>query len=214
MARRPSPRDERFAALAVAVWMACAAFSGRAGIWGSLGGAAVALGAGALILRWRSLAGLLAVRPGPLLTGALAGTAMTALTHALYPLVSRSAVRVSAWTADLYVAFATLTPLTAALALVPVVIGEEVVWRGVVHTAIAGRCGASATVVLGAAAYALAMAPTGSPVLVLAAFACGIVWGALRASTGSLLAPLVAHLLWDALVLFAYPLVNRAAGGS
>jgi membrane protease YdiL (CAAX protease family) len=51
------------------------------------------------------------------------------------------------------------------------------------------------------------MAPTGSPVLVLAAFGGGIVWGALRAHTGNLIAPITAHLVWNGVVLFLRPLV-------
>jgi membrane protease YdiL (CAAX protease family) len=38
------------------------------------------------------------------------------------------------------------------------------------------------------------------------ALLCGIVWGALRAASRSLLPPLVAHLVWDVLVLLWLPL--------
>jgi membrane protease YdiL (CAAX protease family) len=38
------------------------------------------------------------------------------------------------------------------------------------------------------------------------AFLCGIAWGALRAASKSLLPPLVAHLVWDVLVLLWLPL--------
>jgi membrane protease YdiL (CAAX protease family) len=43
-------------------------------------------------------------------------------------------------------------------------------------------------------------------VLVAVAFSCGLAWSTLRASTASLVPPLVAHLLWDALVLLWLPL--------
>jgi len=52
-------------------------------------------------------------------------------------------------------------------------------------------------------------APLGSPSLVVAAFACGLVWSALRAATGSLVPTLVAHLLWDFAVLLWMPLDAR-----
>jgi uncharacterized protein len=61
-------------------------------------------------------------------------------------------------------------------------------------------------VVLAALAYALAHAPLGSPLLVAVALLCGLTWGALRATTASLLPPLLAHLLWDVLVLLCVPL--------
>ena len=45
-----------------------------------------------------------------------------------------------------------------------------------------------------------------TPVLVLVAFGCGLVWSALRAVTGSVAPALVAHLLWDVLILMWLPL--------
>ena len=53
---------------------------------------------------------------------------------------------------------------------------------------------------------AVVQAPLGSPSLVLAALSCGLVWGALRAATASLVPTLVAHLLWDFVVLLWLPL--------
>jgi membrane protease YdiL (CAAX protease family) len=61
-------------------------------------------------------------------------------------------------------------------------------------------------VVFSAVAYALAHAPIGSPLLVALALVCGLFWSALRAWTGSLVAPLVSHLLWDLLVFSLRPL--------
>jgi membrane protease YdiL (CAAX protease family) len=60
-----------------------------------------------------------------------------------------------------------------------------------------------------ASAYALAIAPLGSPVLMVVAFFCGLSWGTLRAATASLIPALVAHLLWDLLVLLWLPLISR-----
>jgi membrane protease YdiL (CAAX protease family) len=64
----------------------------------------------------------------------------------------------------------------------------------------------TAVVVLSAVAYAVAHAPIGSPLLVALALLCGLFWSALRAWTGSLVAPLVSHLLWDLLVFSLRPL--------
>jgi membrane protease YdiL (CAAX protease family) len=61
-------------------------------------------------------------------------------------------------------------------------------------------------VLLAAATYALAHAAIGSLLLVVVALLCGIVWGALRAASKSLLPPLIAHLVWDVLVLLWLPL--------
>ncbi len=59
---------------------------------------------------------------------------------------------------------------------------------------------------MAAVVYALVHAPLGSSALAAVAFACGLAWGTLRDNTSSLVPSLVAHLLWDALVLFWLPL--------
>ena len=69
--------------------------------------------------------------------------------------------------------------------------------------------GAWRGVILAAVLYALVHAPLGSSVLVSVAFFCGLAWGALRATTASLVPTLVAYLLWDVLVLLGLPLDMR-----
>ncbi len=97
----------------------------------------------------------------------------------------------------------------ASLALLPVVAGEELVWRGAVQTELVRRSGRWRGVVLAALAYALAHAPLGSPLLVAAALLCGLTWGTLRVVTGSLVPSLLAHLVWDILVFLSVPLDGR-----
>jgi len=45
--------------------------------------------------------------------------------------------------------------------------------------------------------YALTVVPLGSPSLVACAFVCGSVWGTLRIATGSILAPVFSHVIWE-----------------
>jgi membrane protease YdiL (CAAX protease family) len=214
---------EALALVGVAIWVTGAAFAGGAGIWSSLGGAAVFVAAAALAFDREARRLLPLPRAGALGLGLAAGLTMAAATSLLYPIVAQVFVRVVRDTADLYTAFGHLPAWLAALLLLPIVVGEEVIWRGLVQGSIAGRIRraeqqegprppptrvALAIAVLPMAAlYALAMAPTGSPVLVLAAFGGGIVWGALRAHTGNLIAPITAHLVWNGVVLFLRPLV-------
>ena len=94
----------------------------------------------------------------------------------------------------------------ATLCLIPVILGEELVWRGLVQTELGRRFGTVQGVVLAAGLYTLVQVPVGSLVLLLAAFACGLIWGALRAGTHSLVAVVVAHLLWDMIILLWVPL--------
>jgi membrane protease YdiL (CAAX protease family) len=152
---------------------------------------------------------LLRPRPLLLLVGAGAGASMAAATWLLYPLLTRVAPFVARDTGLLYAAFRAPSLAIVALALAPIVLGEELVWRGAVQAALVRRLGPVAGVAVAAGAYALAHAPLVSPVLVLVALACGLCWGALRAATGSLVPALIAHLVWDALVLLWLPLVSR-----
>ena len=134
---------------------------------------------------------------------------MAAVTYLLYPVLARFAPFIATDTARLYAAFRAPSLLIASVALAPVVLGEELVWRGAVQAAPVRRLRPWGGVTLAAAAYALAQAPLGSAVLVLVAFLCGLFWGALRAATSSLVPTLVAHLVWDLLVLLWLPLDSR-----
>ncbi|HEX6837988.1 MAG TPA: CPBP family intramembrane glutamic endopeptidase [Polyangia bacterium] len=202
-------REAVLAPVCVAVWAAAAASSARLGIWLGLGGCAIALG----LVAWTLDRARLRVELRPTLRSVVAGTvvgvAMSAATHLLYPPVARAAPFVAGDTARLYAAFRATSLPVAALVLVPVVLGEELVWRGVVQGAIVRRAGPRAGVGLAALVYALAHGPAGAPLLVVVALGCGLVWGALRAATGSLVPSLVAHLVWDTLVLLAWPLDAR-----
>ena len=202
-------RQPALALVCVVAWAAAAASSARLGIWIGLGGCAVGLG----VLVWTIDRATLRAELQPtvrlVLVGAVVGLAMSAATHLLYPPIARAAPFVAGDTARLYAAFRATSLPVAALVLAPVVLGEELVWRGVVQGVLVHRSGPRAGVGLAALVYALAHAPVGSALLVVVALACGIVWGALRAATGSLVPSLVAHVLWDVLVLLAWPLDAR-----
>lgn len=92
--------------------------------------------------------------------------------------------------------------------LILIVVAEEVVWRGVVARFLMERWGRAAGIVVGAAIYALAHLAAGQPLLLGAAFACGLFWGWLYAATDDLVPPTVCHLAWDAMLLFAVPVVS------
>lgn len=190
-------------------WSAGAATSAAVGMWPALGVTAVGTGTLALALDGPALRPLFRPRLGAIFAGLAIGAAMTVATYLLYPLVSHISAALARDTTRLYTNLNASSHVWLSLVLVPVVIGEEVVWRGVVQVALARRFGATAAVLLAAPLYAGAHAPVGSPVLVLAAVGCGLVWGGLRATTASLLAPLAAHLLWDEIVLFLAPIAGR-----
>lgn len=193
----------------VGVWVAAVASAGLVGVWIANGGAAIALGTAVLVLDREASRKVLVPSLQRILVGAAVGGVMAAATYLLYPLLTRIAPFIAADTARLYAAFRAPSLAIACLAIAPVILGEELVWRGVVQSALVRRLGSSGGVALAAGVYALALAPVGSPILVLVALACGLTWGTLRAVTGSLVPTLVAHLLWDGLVLLWLPLDSR-----
>ncbi len=192
-----------------AVWLVAAAGARALGIWLSVGGAAVALGVTMLVLDRASALRLLRPSIRLALIGTVVGCSMAAATYLLYPVLARVLPFIPSETARLYAAFRAPPVVIAALALWPVILGEELVWRGVVQTALVRRLGPWQGVVAAALAYALAHAPLGSPLLVVLALSCGMVWGALRAASASLVPALVAHVVWDVLVLLWLPLDAR-----
>lgn len=195
------------AAAAFALLWLAAAIAGRwIGAWPALGGAAVTLGLAVLLLDGPASRALLRPRLGPVLTGAVVGALMTAATYLFDPPLLRAWPAAAADTVRLYAAFRAPSMALVSLALPFVILGEELVWRGAVQGALVGRLGPRAGVPAAALVYALAHMPLGYPVLVLVAFLCGLVWGRLRVTSGSLVAPLLAHLLWDAFVLLWFPL--------
>jgi uncharacterized protein len=202
----PGWRSTSLAFVSIVAWLVAAASSGPLGIWRAMGGTAVALGLAVLLLDRPTWTALLRPSPRFLLLGAATGGLMAVATYLVYPLLARILPYVATDLTALYAAFREPSLIVASLALFPVVLGEELVWRGVVQAALVQRLGAPSGVALAAIVYALVHVPLGSPVLVAAAFFCGLVWGTLRASTASLVPTLVAHLLWDVLILLWLPL--------
>jgi len=88
------------------------------------------------------------------------------------------------------------------------VISEEVVWRGLVQDRLERRLGPLPGALITAVIYGTAHLPAGGWLAALA-LTCGLYWGLLRAYTGSLLVPLIAHLAWDFSVMVLFPLVAR-----
>jgi uncharacterized protein len=198
--------DPRLPIIATIVWMAGAALSAAVGLWVGLGGTAITLGIVVLSREWVFFRDLLKPRSVQVLIGLLAGLVLALTTHLVYAPIAQRIPFMARDTAHLYAKLGASSHLWLSLALAPVIIGEELVWRGLVQGAIGHRLGSFSGVLLAASLYALAQVPVGSPVLAFVALVCGIIWGALRACTNGLVAPMLAHLLWDFLILFMWPI--------
>lgn len=197
----------RLAGVLVALWLVGAALAQRVGVWMGIGSTALILGtvvlmtSGAVRRQLRPSLRLVAI-------GAAAGLVMIVATHVLFPVAVGLFPGLRAQTEALYQSLGTPTPNKLAI-IVFVILGEELVWRGAVQTALARRLGAIPTVLLAAVLYGVGHAPVGMPLLAVVALCCGLYWSALRALTGSLVAVLITHILWDLTVMAWAPLVSH-----
>jgi membrane protease YdiL (CAAX protease family) len=84
--------------------------------------------------------------------------------------------------------------------------GEELFWRCYLQRHWQSRIGARTGWLAAAALYGLVHLSSGNILLVLAALACGLFWGALYLRYRSPLLNMVSHTLWDILIFLAFPL--------
>jgi uncharacterized protein len=80
-------------------------------------------------------------------------------------------------------------------------IAEEIFFRGALYAAI----GVRHPVAISTGIYALTTVTTGNPMLVFAAVVLGAVVGLERRASGGILAPILTHLVWSAILLFGLP---------
>ncbi len=148
-----------------------------------------------------------------LLVGVAGAAASIALTYGLYGPISELFPRFPIAVRNLYDVMNSAGYERWALVVIVtvVIVAEEIVWRGRILDAtnptrrtLGWKIAQS--LVFGAL-YGAAHSTSGSGLLVFIAFAFGTAWALLRMLTGSLWAPLVAHVLWDMAVLVVWPVV-------
>lgn len=138
--------------------------------------------------------------------GIMVGLAMAIGTWALYPTSIDLVPRISTEVPKLYALLRQPPgPVWAFPVLVLVVAAEEWVWRGLAIDLLSRSTSPARAVVSSAVLYVLPQIAFRSPLLVVVALVCGLIWGALRVRTNGIVAPLVAHLLWDLLVFVLFP---------
>jgi membrane protease YdiL (CAAX protease family) len=100
-----------------------------------------------------------------------------------------------------------LSPLLVGILLFfPIGFGEEVFWRGFVQRRLGSKWTPLSAWILTTLLYVGIHLPTGNPVLILAAFACGTFWGGLYMATGRLLPVIVSHMVWDPIIFVVWPI--------
>ena len=83
--------------------------------------------------------------------------------------------------------------------------GEELFWRGYVQRVLSKKYGSAPGFFLAAGLYTFIHISSGNPMLVLAAFVCGIYWGWIYMRKGSLILNIVSHVVWDIAVFVVFP---------
>lgn len=96
-------------------------------------------------------------------------------------------------------------PIRAIPILLAAVVAEELVWRGVLVRRMRARS-PTTIILIASLAYAIPQVFSGSWVLVALALVCGLVWTAQRVIAGSLILPLITHVVWDLAIFIAWPL--------
>ena len=175
-------------------------------MWTSLLAAGLALGAGSLALPgvrrlWRPSMGRVLLGLGIGLVQFGATKALIAGLAAAWPGWESMARALYTWKG----AHATSYLLPT---LVLIVAAEELLWRGVVTRFLSERAGRPAGIFGGALFFGAAHLAAGNPLLVVAAVVCGAFWGWLAEAFDDLSVPFAAHLVWDLLLLFAFPVVQ------
>ncbi len=108
---------------------------------------------------------------------------------------------------SVYANLGSLPPaLVGALLLFPIGFGEELYWRGFVQRRLTEAWNPAAGFGLTLLLYTGVHLPTGNPVLVLAAFTCGLFWGGMYLLTGRFLPVLISHMLWDPAIFVIWPM--------
>jgi membrane protease YdiL (CAAX protease family) len=198
----------------IALVVATAGFSlamalrGRVDPWrstASAGAVGIALSAWALGPRHRTLAAITA-------RGAIAAIALGALlvaaTHAAFHLAAWVSPGLVGSVGALYASIDVgASPVTLVLLTTAVVLGEELVWRGVaIELAAAGRSRAAAGAI-GTALYVFPQVLGGEPLLMILAAVVGALFTTQRLVTGRLADPFLTHAIWSVAVFVLVPLV-------
>jgi len=181
-------------------------------IWVAMGIALPAMGIAALVVGEPSLSP--AVSAGrAVAAGAGAGVALYLATRLFvaairpWPACQRHSVQMYARQAGLPLALAVVL---AAAVMAP---GEELFWRGLFQVKLGDVLdGRAAGAALAWAAFAVANLPSRNLAIIAGAVVGGAVWAALAWWTGGVLASIVCHSLWTALML-AFPVVRAPFSG-
>lgn len=164
------------------------------------------------VLRLRRTRNLATLRPrgGDISLAALLAGALWGLAYAASKVVMTAGSPREGWLVNVYLFLGNpgaATSWTTSIAVFFVGAAEEVAWRGLVLDSLEGRLGPLRAALVTSALWAFAHLPTiyrlgdvisgYNPLLVLAAFGCGLVWSFLRYRTGRLAPAVISHAIFS-----------------
>jgi membrane protease YdiL (CAAX protease family) len=192
------------AGLAVAALAWGAMFGlGRSAFWARAAVAGLAIGVYGVVAQRHRMGDLLRPTVADVALGVAGAVVLYGVFWTGDALLGRWWPRVAAQVDALYSlrSIPTAEPLPIPAVLLLVGPCEELFWRGLVQ--------ARAGFVVALVCYAAVHLWERKVVLVLAAAAGGVFWGALFAWRGTLVAPIVSHAIWDLAVIVWFPFTRR-----
>ena len=179
---------------------------GREGFWPRAALAGATIGGYALVVLREDIPRLLQPTPADVAIGVVSAGVLWAVFWIGDRLVTRVLPRLSAEVDDLYAVRGHTSTRTMPFVLSVIGPAEELFWRGLVQT----RAGIAVSLV----AYALVHLWERKPILLLAALTGGAFWAGLFAWRGTLVAPILSHLLWDLAIIVWFPTRPRPLLGA
>lgn len=207
-ARSSVPRGALSASLLVTLmvaWCLLIRRFGEGNVYAVIGPYACAVCILSLATDPRHMLEVLRPRVAPIAIGFAVGVVMTVLTYPVFQIARSLFPSLDVAVQALY-SGARSTTLAKALGwVVAIICAEELLFRGAFVRALCRFLPERPAYALSLLLYVLAQLGTGSLIVALLALVCGTIWTLQRVLTGSLLSPLIAHLIWSPTVILLYP---------
>lgn len=137
--------------------------------------------------------------------GLAVGAVMTLLTYPAFQLTRMFFPALDSQVQGLYHGARSTTLPKALTWVVAIISAEELLFRGAFPRALTHWMSERNAYLFSLVCYVLAQLGTGSWIVALMALVCGTIWTVQRRMTGSLLSPLIAHLIWSPTVILLLP---------
>ncbi|PQD94994.1 CPBP family intramembrane metalloprotease [Pradoshia eiseniae] len=145
---------------------------------------------------------------GTLMIGFLSGMLMYIITWAASKVLPAVHPPLQNQLEDLYILLSPTETWQYAMLILLIIPGEEIFWRGLIEKRLLTHIKTVQAVLLSTLLYSLPLIFSGNLLLVLAGIGGGLLWGTIYAWKRSLSMVIFSHLLFDLLLLAAFPLVR------